>query len=176
MDYWHDISPGKKAPDKINIIVEIPKGSQNKYEYDVKNKIFKLSRILLSSVYYPGNYGFIPQTIAKDNDPLDVLVLISNPTQVGTLLEAKPIGVLRVIDRGKEDNKILCVANGDAKLKRIKSIREIEKHTLEEIEHFFFVYKQLERKKVKILGWKDARDAKKIITNSIKEYKKKFKT
>ena len=118
-------------------------------------------------MHYPGDYGFIPQTIAKDNDPLDVMVLISNPTHPGTLLEAKPIGVLRVIDRGKEDNKILCVANGDAKLKKIKSIREIE--------HFFLVYKQLERKKVKILGWKDAREAKKIILNATKEYKKKFK-
>jgi inorganic pyrophosphatase len=175
MDYWHDISSGKKVPDKVNVIIEIPKGSQNKYEYDVKNKIFKLDRILLSPMHYPGDYGFIPQTIAKDNDPLDVMVLISNPTHPGTLLEAKPIGVLRVIDRGKEDNKILCVANGDAKLKKIKSIREIEKHTLDEIEHFFLVYKQLERKKVKILGWKDAREAKKIILNATKEYKKKFK-
>jgi inorganic pyrophosphatase len=169
MDVWRDVDSGR-VPDQINVIVEIPKGSQNKYEYDKKNRIMKLDRVLFSPMHYPGDYGIIPKTLARDNDPLDALVLISYPTFPGILIEARPVGMLKMIDSGKEDDKILCVPVNDVRFSNIKDIKDIEKPILNEISHFFEAYKKLEGKKVKIAGWYNAKEAKKIILEAIKTF------
>jgi len=169
MDLLNNIKAGNER--LVNVIVEIPKGSQNKYEYDKKNKVFKLDRVLFSPMHYPGDYGFIPQTHAKDNDPLDALVLLSFPTYPGMLIEAVPVGVLKMKDSGKDDDKILCVAKSEVRLKA-KDIKDIDKHVLDEIAHFFAVYKQLEGKKVRIYGWQNNAAARKIIKEAMLRYKK----
>lgn len=171
MNLLNDVPPGKKVPDVVNVIVEIPAGSQNKYEYDKKLGIFKLDRVLFSPMHYPGDYGFIPQTLSEDGDPLDALVLITNPTFPGMLIEARPIGVLRMVDNGENDEKVLCVSLNDQRYAEITDIKQLQKHVLAEIAHFFEVYKQLEGKKVKILGWENVKVAHEIITASIKRFK-----
>ena len=175
MDLWHDIETGPKIPSVINVIVEIPKGSQNKYEYDKKRGIMKLDRVLFSPFFYPGEYGIIPQTYAEDGDPMDALVLVTNHTYPGVLIESRPIGMLRMKDGGEMDNKILCVAKDDIRYENLKDIADLDKHYLKEIGHFFEVYKHLEGKKVEILGWKNAASAKKEVLAGIKLYQKKFK-
>ncbi|HEU5487443.1 MAG TPA: inorganic diphosphatase [Candidatus Nitrosotalea sp.] len=175
MDLWRDIEPGPKVPSVINVIVEIPKGSQNKYEYDKKRGVIKLDRVLFSPFFYPGEYGIIPQTFAEDGDPMDALVLVTNPTYPGVLIEARPIGMLRMKDGGEMDDKILCVAKDDVRFNNLTDISGLDKHYLKEIGHFFEVYKQLEGKKVEILGWKNAASARKAVTDGIKLYKKTFK-
>ena len=174
MDLWHDIETGPKIPSVINVIVEIPKGSQNKYEYDKKRGIIKLDRVLFSPFFYPGEYGIIPQTFAEDGDPMDALVLVSNHTYPGVLIESRPIGMLRMKDGGEMDNKILCVAKDDVRYDNLKDITDLDQHYLKEIGHFFEVYKQLEGKKVEVLGWKNAASAKKEILAGIKLYQKNF--
>lgn len=175
MDLWRDIETGPKVPSVINVIVEIPKGSQNKYEYDKKRGIMKLDRVLFSPFFYPGEYGIIPQTFAEDGDPMDALVLLTNHTYPGVLIEARPIGMLRMRDGGEMDNKILCVAKDDIRYENLKDISDLDKHYLNEIGHFFEVYKHLEGKKTEILGWKNAASAKKEVLAGIKLYQKKFK-
>lgn len=172
---WDNIKPGKRVPDEINVIVEIPKGSQNKYEYDYENKVFKLDRILFSPIHYPGDYGMIPKTLAEDGDALDALVIVTCPTYPGTLIEAKPIGVLKMLDGGIADDKILCVPLKDIRLSDMKNITDVQKPILNEIAHFFEVYKHLEGKKTKIMGWKNAKTAKSIIMKSIERYSRSEK-
>lgn len=169
MDIKH-ITPG--TLDRLNVIVEIPKGSQNKYEFDKNLGIIRLDRVLFSPLHYPGDYGFVPQTLGEDGDPLDALVLVGIKTFPGCLIEARPIGVMSMLDNGEGDDKILCVPVSDPRMSHIKSITQISKHVLEEIAHFFEVYKQLEGKKVEILGWKDSTVAKKKIKEAIARYKK----
>jgi inorganic pyrophosphatase len=169
---WHGIEPGSDAPDIINVIVEIPKGSMNKYEYDKKNDIIKLDRVLASPFHYPRDYGFIPQTFSEDGDPLDALVLVTNPTYPGVLIEARPVGLLRMSDEGKNDDKIICVSRHDPRFVGIDDISDIGRHYLAEISHFFEVYKDLENKKVKITGWKSSEEAKKVVNESIALYNK----
>ncbi len=175
MSLWHDIDAGPNVPKVINVVVEIPKGSQNKYEYDKKRNIIKLDRVLHSPFFYPGDYGIIPQTFADDGDPLDALVLVTNPTYPGVLIEARPIGLLRMRDAGDMDDKILCVAKDDPRYSNLQDISDMQKHYLREVSHFFEVYKQLEGKKVEIIGWKNAASARKAILDSIKLYQKTFK-
>ena len=167
---WHDIETGDNAPEKINVIVEIPKGSMNKYEYDKKHNIIKLDRVLFSPFHYPGDYGLIPQTLSEDGDPLDALVLVTNPTYPGILIESRPIGLLQMKDDGESDDKIICVSTNDPRYDCKADITDIEDHYRSEIAHFFQVYKDLEGKKVEIIGWKSAKDAKMVITESIKRY------
>jgi inorganic pyrophosphatase len=171
MTLYHDIPAGPKIPDVINVIVEIPKGSQNKYEYDKKTDMIKLDRVLFSPIFYVGDYGMIPQTLSEDGDPLDVLVLVTNPTYPGILIEARPIALLKMSDGSNTDNKVLCVARNDPRYSRYKDIKDIEKHTLKEISHFFQTYKDLEGKKVNVIGWKNANGAKKVILTAIESYK-----
>jgi inorganic pyrophosphatase len=175
MDLWRDIETGPKVPSVINVIVEIPKGSQNKYEYDKKHGVIKLDRVLFSPFFYPGEYGIIPQTFAEDGDPMDALVLVTNPTYPGVLIESRPIGMLQMKDGGEMDDKILCVAKDDVRFEDINDLSDLEKHIPKEIAHFFATYKQLEGKKVEILGWKNAASAKKAISAGIKLYQKTFK-
>jgi inorganic pyrophosphatase len=165
------ISPGADAPRTINMIVEIPKGSQNKYEYDEVHKMVKLDRVLHSPLYYPGEYGFIPQTLGKDGDPMDALVLVNFPTYPGVLIECRVIGMLEMVDQGEADDKILCVPVNDIRYGHVHDIKDIREPVLNEIAHFFRTYKDLEGKKVEIAGWKSREEAYAVIESGLKRYK-----
>lgn len=173
MNIKDTISPGADIPTTINVIVEIPKGSQNKYEYDAEHGITKLDRVLFSPLHYPGDYGFVPQTLAKDGDPLDALVMVSFPTYPATLIEARPIGVMEMIDHGEEDDKILCVPTTDIRFENVQDISDVHQPMLDEIAHFFTVYKELEGKSVDVVGWHNAAKAKEIIQETVDRYQNK---
>lgn len=162
--------PPTSNPDTVNVIVEIPKGSMNKYEIDKELGVIKLDRVLFSAVHYPGDYGIIPQTSGGDGDPLDVLVLVTYPTFPGALIEAAPIGVLRTVDSGDVDDKIIAVPIGDVRFKDMRNIGDVNKALLDEISNFFATYKQLEGKEVEILGYEGANDAKRIIAEAVMEH------
>ncbi|NTU50849.1 MAG: inorganic diphosphatase [Candidatus Aminicenantes bacterium] len=147
----------------IDVIIEIPKGSRNKYEFDREKRTFKLDRMLFSSMHYPSDYGFIKDTLAEDGDPLDALVLVTEPTFPGCLIESKPIGMFKMRDEKGIDYKILCVPVGDPLWNHINGLGDVPPHLLIEIEHFFDVYKELERKKTAVEGWEDAESAKRVI-------------
>ena len=174
-NFWHDIETGIDIPEIINVVVEIPKGSMNKYEYDKKHNMIKLDRVLFSPFHYPGDYGIVPQTLSEDGDPLDALVLVTNPTFPGILIEARPIGLLKMKDEGEIDDKIICVAINDPRYLHTSDISNIEDHNRSEIAHFFQVYKDLEGKKVEIMGWHSSKEAQKVIIDSIKRYKETLK-
>src|SRR3989304_2445765 len=141
--------------DVVEVLVEIPKGSRNKYEFDKERGVFKYDRMLFSSVHYPSDYGYIPDTLAEDGDPLDALVLLGEPTFPGCLIEAKPIGLFKMWDEKGGDYKILCVPLNDPQWNWANDISEVPQHLLREIEHFFQVYKDLEEKKTGVEGWED---------------------
>ena len=162
---------GEKAPHRINAVIEIPKDSVNKYEYDKQLHVFKLDRTLFSPVHYPGDYGFIPCTLGQDGDPLDVLVLVEAPSFPGCLMEVRPIGVLQMVDQGKKDEKILAVAESDPLYAQVNDASQVPQHQLREIEHFFSIYKHLEGKRTEIAGWGDAEEARKIILDGQKRFK-----
>lgn len=138
-------------------------GSTNKYEYDKQLHVFRLDRTLYSPVHYPGDYGFVPSTLGRDGDPLDVLVLVDAPSFPGCVIEVRPIGVLRMIDQGKHDEKVLAVVENDPMYREVTDSSQVFPHLLREIEHFFSIYKDLEGKKTEIAGWAGADAAKKII-------------
>jgi inorganic pyrophosphatase len=162
---------GEKAPHRINAVIEIPKDSVNKYEYDKQLHVFRLDRTLFSPVHYPGDYGFIPCTLGQDGDPLDVLVLVEAPSFPGCLMEVRPIGVLQMMDQGKKDEKILAVAESDPLYSDIRDYSQVFPHTSREIEHFFSIYKALEGKKTEMAGWADADAARKIVMEGHKRFK-----
>lgn len=142
-------------PGSINILIEIPAGSKNKYEFDKNMNAFALDRVLYASVQYPCDYGFIPNTLADDGDPLDAMVLMDQPTFPGCVIAARPIGLLEMIDGGDRDEKILCVPDKDPRYIQVKSLKDVASHRLDEIAEFFRTYKNLEKKVTEILGWKD---------------------
>ena len=162
---------GEKAPHRINVVIEIPKDSVNKYEYDKQLHVFRLDRTLFSPVHYPGDYGFIPCTLGQDGDPLDVLVLVEAPSFPGCLMEVRPIGVLQMMDQGKKDEKILAVAESDPLYSDVRDYSQVFPHTSREIEHFFSIYKALEGKKTEMAGWADADAARKIVMEGHKRFK-----
>jgi inorganic pyrophosphatase len=148
----------------IEAFVEIPRGSRNKYEYDHCEGLFRLDRVLFSSVHYPTDYGFIPDTLADDGDPLDVMIIVEEPTFPGCRVRARPIGVLVMADERGTDEKILAVPDADPRFDDIRDISDIQRHWLREIENFFATYKELERgKETVIKGWEDVRKAREII-------------
>ena len=153
----------KNFPDIVKVVVEVPKGSRNKYEYDKKTKRIKLDRVLFSAVHYPADYGFIIDTLAEDGDEVDILVLIDEPTFPGCLIEAKPIGVLKMRDEKGTDNKILAVPLKDPRWHHIGDVHEVPPHLLTEIENFFLTYKKLETKVVASEGWQDIHAAKEYL-------------
>jgi inorganic pyrophosphatase len=173
MNLWKDLPVGTDSPNSINVIVEIPKGSRNKYEFDKKTGTLRLDRVLYSSIHYPGDYGLIPQTFYDDGDPLDVLVMVNEPTFSGCIIKARPIGLFRMKDRGEPDDKILAVPQQDPFFRDYHDIVDIPQHFLQEIAHFFSVYKDLEGAHVKTIGWEGAVSAKKCIVYSVGLYKKK---
>ena len=172
---WHDVSLGSKSPKIINSIIEISKGSNAKYELDKETGMKKLDRFLFSSVHYPGDYGFVPQTLWDDGDPLDIVVLTGNPVYPMTLAEVRPIGLMKMIDNNEKDDKILAVYERDPRFKEFTDLKHIPKHILSEIKHFFETYKQLQGKKVKVLDVSGKEAAYKAIEKGQKLYKQKFK-
>ena len=174
MNIWHDINPDRITPMEFTAVVEISKGSKKKYELDKETGLIILDRILYTSTHYPANYGFIPRTYGDDHDPLDVLVLCSEALEPLTLVKCYPIGVMKMLDNGMGDEKIIAVAKKDPFLNEYNDISEVSHQISAEIKHFFEVYKQLEGKTTtieKILG---REEAEKIIQTCIDSYNKKF--
>ncbi len=167
---WHDLEPGPMIPDVINVIVEIPKGSRNKYEFDKRIGAFKLDRVLYSAVQYPGDYGFIPQTFYSDGDPLDVLVMTNLPTFTGCIVEARPIGLFRMLDKGDADDKVLAVLQYDPFFSDFHDYTDLPQHFIKEVEHFFTVYKDLEGTRVEPVGWEHTNHAKERIKVAVDSY------
>jgi inorganic pyrophosphatase len=147
----------------FDVLIEIPRGSRNKYEYDFAIKRMRFDRMLFSSMMYPADYGFIPETLALDGDPLDVLVLVNEPTFPGCVMEVKPIGVFHMADDKGPDEKVICVPVSDPIWNSLENLSDINPHLLKEIEHFFQVYKDLENKQVDVEGWGDVNEAYAII-------------
>ena len=154
-----DVPAGTHVPSVVNAIVEIPKGQRNKFEVDKKTGLIRLDRYLFSSSHYPGDYGFIPQTLAEDGDPLDILVMVNDPTFSGCLIEARVIGLFRMKDRGVNDFKVLGVPNTDPLFAEYQNLRDAPSHFLREVEHFFATYKQLEGITIETMGRATAQDA-----------------
>lgn len=154
----------------FDVLIEIPKGSRNKYEYDFDLKKVRYDRMIFSSMMYPADYGFIPETLALDGDPLDVLVLVTEPTFPGCVMEVKPIGVFHMADEKGPDEKVICVPVSDPVWNRLNDLDDVNGHLIKEIEHFFRVYKDLEQKKVDVEGWGNLQEANKIIDACIERY------
>ncbi len=169
-NYLH-LPIGERSPDEINVVVEIPQGSRNKYEYDKEMNAFRLDRALHSPIYYPGDYGFVPRTLAEDDDPLDVLILVIQPTFPGCIVKARPIGLLKMIDDGKPDDKVLAVPVGEPAYADVHIYSQVFTHTLRTISHFFETYKLLEGKKTSTQGWDDAAAARRSIVESEERFK-----
>ena len=154
----------------FDVLIEIPKGSRNKYEYDFKLKKIRYDRMIFSSMMYPADYGFVPETLALDGDPLDVLVLVTEPTFPGCVMEVKPIGVFHMADEKGPDEKIICVPVSDPVWNQKNDLSDLNPHRIKEIEHFFQVYKDLEEKKVDVGGWGNADEAYEILDKCIERY------
>lgn len=172
---WHGVTPGENAPNVVNAIIEIPQGSRAKYEIDKASGLLKLDRVIYSSFIYPINYGFIPQTLGDDKDPLDILVLSSVQVQPLCLMEARIIGVMQMIDNGDGDDKIIAVATKDPSVNYIHNIEELPKHFFNELRNFFEEYKKLENKVVQVEEFGDKTAAIKIIEHALDLYKETFK-
>jgi len=169
---WHGINPGKEAPYYVNCVIEIPKGSKGKYEIQKESGMLELNRVLFSSVHYPANYGFIPQTYCDDKDPLDVLVICSIDVYPMSVMEAKVIGVMSMIDNEEEDAKIIAVARNDMSVNHINELSQLPPHTLLELTRFFEDYKKLEHKDVRVEKFSDKEIAYSVINDSIERYQK----
>ena len=170
MNLWKDIPTGPSDPEVIYAVVEIPKGSRNKYEYDKDMEAFALDRVLYSPFHYPAEYGIIPQTLWDDGDPMDVLVIMDQATFPGCVIETRPIGIMRMIDGGDSDDKILGVPVNDPRFTDIRDINDVPQQFLDEIEHFFSDYKKLEGKTTNVLGWENAEKAFEAIKHSKELY------
>jgi len=174
MNLWRDIPAGDKPPSLVNVVVEVVSGSRDKYEYKIEWDAFVLDRVLHSSVVFPVEYGFAPQTWFEDNDPLDIMVLSYEPLEVGCVVKARVIGALIMEDEEGEDPKILSVPMGDPRFDGYTNLKDVHPHKLREIQEFFEVYKRLEpRKWVKFKAWKNAEEAKKIVKYALNLYKQK---
>lgn len=172
MNLLHDISSG--TSDKINVIVEINKGSKNKYEIDKETGIIALDRTAHTAQDFPFDYGFIPQTLWDDGDAVDVILLTTFPLLPGILVRVRPIAIMNMIDSGDADDKIIAVPTDDPRWADVKDLKDINKHTLKEIEHFYSTYKNLQNKEVKVTGFKGQKDAKIAFERGMKMYKDKF--
>jgi inorganic pyrophosphatase len=171
---WHEVRIGDQPPQHVNAIIEIPRGSRAKYEIDKESGLIKLDRVIYASMYYPLNYGFIPQTLGEDNDPLDIVVLTQVSVVPRCLIPSKVIGVMRMIDRGEADDKIIAVAEQDASVSHLQDVSELPDFFRVELKHFFENYKTLENKKVVVDEFLGATQAYPIIERSIQYYREKF--
>jgi len=171
---WHHVDIGEDSPNLVNAIIEISKDSKTKYELDKKTGMLKLDRVLFSSVLYPENYGFIPKTLGEDHDPLDIVVISQCSIVPMCMVNARVIGVMRMIDHGEGDDKIIAVAEGDMSVSGIKDISDLGKHFKMELQHFFEEYKALENKTVLVENFQDAETAKRIVVESVERYNETF--
>ncbi len=174
MNMWHEISAGEDIPSVINVIVECPKGTKNKYEIDKETGLIKLDRAMKSAQDYPFDYGFVPQSLWDDGDALDVVLLTTYPLFPGILVEARPVGIMTMIDCGDSDDKIIAVPKNDPRFDEIKNLNDINKHTLKEMQHFFETYKSIDGKKVVIKGFSGKKDALIAVKKGLKMYRDKF--
>ena len=174
MNPWHDVDYGKDVPEEVNAIIEVPKNSTLKYELDKETGLIMLDRVLYSAVHYPGDYGFIPKTYWEDNDPLDILVISNFAVYPLTIVKARPIGVLHMVDNDEADDKIIAVHAGDPRFDRYRDISDVPEHVMAEIRHFFETYKQLQEKQVKVLSIQNAAVARKLVMQGIEKYNVKF--
>lgn len=174
MNVWHDINPSCISPENFSAVIEISKGSKAKYEMDKETGLLRLDRVLYTSTHYPANYGFIPRTYAEDFDPLDVLVICSEPIIPMTLTQCYPIGMIKMIDNGLPDEKIIAIPFSDPTYNKRMSIYDLPSHIFDEMAHFFVVYKQLENKQTAVNDVMDKDAAIKIISESMQRYKDKF--
>ena len=173
-DYVRDfmmIPPGTGESAVVNMIVEIPKGRRTKFEIDKATGLIKMDRYLYSSSMYPGDYGFIPQTLAEDGDPLDILVMVNEPTYPGILIEARVVGIFKMRDKGANDYKLLAVPNKDPLFAKIRKLEDVPEHFLKEVEHFFSTYKALEGVKVEPIGWADVTEGAIEVRTSIERFR-----
>lgn len=166
------VPPGPDLPKIVNVIVEIPKGVRSKFEVCKKTGLIKLDRYLYSAAHYPSDYGYIPQTLSEDGDPLDAIVMVNEPTFPGCLIEARPLGLFRMLDKGDNDFKVLCVPSKDPIFAEYDSLERVPPHFLREVEHFFSTYKQLEGGDVVSKGWDDLEAAYAEILLSVERYQK----
>jgi inorganic pyrophosphatase len=162
--------PGPETPKIVRMVVEIPRDSSNKYEYDASLKLFRLSRALYSPIHYPGDYGFIPGTIAEDKEPLDVICLVTSPSFTGCLTYVRPIAVLEMVDGDYRDHKILAVPADDPRHAEFRQLSDVPEHTQREIEHFFSIYKELEGKTMIVEGWRGTEEAYSVMNQSRERY------
>jgi len=173
MNLWHDIAPGETS-DKINVIVEIPKGSKNKYEIDKKTGLIALDRAMYTAQDYPFDYGFMPQTLWDDDDALDVIILTTYPLGSGILVHARPVAIMNMIDGGESDDKIIAVPIDDPRWEDVRDLPDVNKHTLKEIDHFFSTYKKIQNKEVVVAGFKGKKEAEKAIERAKNLYSEKY--
>ena len=169
---WHDLPTGRGVPEVVTAVIEIPTNERNKYELDKKLGIFRLDRVLYSAVHYPGDYGFLPRTLGDDGDPLDILVLMTIPVFTGCLVDARPIGLFHLVDRGAADEKVLAVPMGDPYSDGLNDLGDVPPHYLKEIEHFFQVYKDLEGTRTETRGFEGAEAARGAITRAMEAYER----
>ena len=167
---WHDIDPGRVTAEDFVVVIEIEKGSKNKYELDKDTGLLKLDRILYTSTHYPASYGFIPRTYADDRDPLDALVLCSEPIIPMTLVRCYPIGAIKMIDGGANDEKVIAIPFDDPTFNGYRDIKDLPRHVFDEMAHFFTVYKDLERAQVEGLGWEGTNEAYAEIERAVRRY------
>lgn len=168
---WHDVSPGQHLPTVFTGVIEIPMGSNVKYELDKASGLLRVDRVLYSAVYYPANYGFIPQTLAEDDDPLDVLVLCQEPVVPLTLVNARAVGLMTMLDTGKRDHKILSVAVDDPEYQRVEDVRDLPSHWLMMLRRFFQDYKTLENKAVEVDDIQGPEESLPVIEAALKRYR-----
>ncbi len=171
---WHNVSPGENLDKEVNGIIEIPKGKRAKYELDKDSGMLILDRVLYSAMYYPANYGFIPQTYCDDKDPLDILVISQIDVVPMCLVPSKVIGVMRMIDNGEADDKLIAVAAGDPSVNHFNDISELPEHFISELRSFFEDYKKLENKTVVVEDFQGREVAQEILQDSLKQYQEKF--
>nr|MBS0037543.1 inorganic diphosphatase [Saprospiraceae bacterium] len=171
---WHELSPGSKLPEFVEAVIEIPRGSKGKFELDKKTGMIRLDRVLFSAVHYPANYGFIPRTYCEDKDPLDILVFSSIEMPPLTVVSAKIIGVMRMLDQGEADDKIIAVAEKDMSVNHIDDIHQMPPHAMKELRRFFEDYKKLENKEVVVEDILHKEKAFEILRDSLQLYRKMF--
>lgn len=176
MNLWHDVSLGDNIPEEINVIIEVPKGSHNKYEIDKENGLIALDRANYSDAAYPFDYGFAPQTLWDDGDALDVVVLTTWPLDPGILVAVRPVGMMEIVDEGESDNKVIAVPVKDKRWEDVQDIGDVNKHSLKEYQHFFETYKQLKGKAAvtEVKSFKGKAEAMEAVKRAVDLYKQKF--
>lgn len=173
MNLWHDIEPG--TADEMNVIIEIPRGSKNKYEIDKKTGLIALDRVAHTAQDFPFDYGFVPRTLWHDEDALDVVLLTTYPLFPGVLVRARPIALMKMIDSGAMDDKIIAVPKDDPRFNNVQDLGDINPHTLKEIEHFYSTYKKLQNKEVEVKGFQGKKEAKAAFGEALELYEKQYK-